>query len=352
LGEDYDLTRDMPRSANMPNAENCSIGELDIAAQAAISRRSHVRLMAMKALLMGVARTKVAEIFGVCMRTLSSWIGRFNEAGIDGLIEQERCGRPRKITHELSALYEELIEYPELANEAHWTGKKFHGYLTKELEFNIGYRSVVRWLHRLDFRLKIPRRWPNGQDPEKREAFLELLKAWFADLGIDLWFQDETGIEGDPRPRARWAKKGKKIRQPYQGTHTRMSATGVICPRTGEFYALMIPSSNTQIFQIFLDNANADLVFERPRNLLILDNASWHKSKSLNWGRFEPVHLPPYSPDLNPIERLWDLMKGEWFTDFYAKSREELTNRLIDALNWIIDRKELNKKTCGIPTKL
>ena len=85
---------------------------------------------------------------------------------------------------------------------------------------------------------------------------------------------------------------------------------------------------------------------------MILDNASWHKSKTLNWGHFEPVYLPPYSPDLNPIERLWLLMKEEWFTAFYARSREELVDHLIQALNWVIDRKELNKKTCGIPTKL
>ncbi len=342
----------MPRPANMPNAENCSLEELEIAAQAAVSRRSHVRLMAMKALIIGVAHAAVAGIFGVCMRTLCNWVGRFNQAGIDGLIEGERPGRPRKITPEQSAQYEELIEHPEPANYTHWTGKKFHGYLTKQLTPVISYRTVLRWLHRQDFRLKAPRKWPNGQDEEKRKAFLEALKAYFADMGIDLWFQDETGIEGDPRPRRRWAKKGSKIRHPYQGTHIRMSVTGLICPRTGEFYALMIPHSNTKVFQIFLDYANSDIVFKRPRNLLILDNASWHKSKSLNWGRFEPLYLPPYSPDLNPIERLWLLMKGEWFSDFYAKSREELTDRLIQALNWIIDRRELNKKTCGIPTKL
>jgi len=62
--------------------------------------------------------------------------------------------------------------------------------------------------------------------------------------------------------------------------------------------------------------------------------------------------LPPYSPDLNPIERLWLLMKEEWFTAFYAKSRRELVDRMVQALNWVIDRKELNKKTCGITTKL
>jgi transposase len=342
----------MPRPANMPNAENCSLEELDTAAQAAVSRSSHVRMMAVKALIIGVAHASVAGIFGVCMRTLSNWVARFNRAGIDGLIERRRSGRPRKITPEQSTQYEELIEHPELANQTHWTGRKFHGYLTRELEQNIAYRSVLRWLHEQDFRLKVPRRWPNGQDEEKRKAFLEQLKVYSEDKEIDLWFQDETGIEGDPRPRRRWAKKGKKIRQPYQGTHIRMSATGTVCPRSGEFYALMVPHSNTKVFQIFLDNANLDIDLQRTRNILILDNASWHKSKSLNWGRFEPLYLPPYSPDFNPIERLWGLMKGEWFSDFYAKSREELTDRLIQALNWITDRRELNKKTCGIPTKL
>jgi transposase len=342
----------MPRPTNMPNPENCSLVELETAAQAAISRRSHVRLMAIKALIMGVAQATVAGIFGVCVRTLSRWVTRFNQAGIDGLIEGARPGRPRKITPEQSAQYEELIEHPEYANYVHWTARKFHGYLRKELEQEIGYRTVVRWLHRADFRLKVPRPWPNGQDDEKRKVFVEQTRTCLEDTDIDLWYLDETGIEGDPRPRRRWAKKGKKIRQPYQGTHIRMSATGLVCPRTGEFYALMIPHSNTTVFQIFLDNANADVVFERKRNLLILDNASWHKSKSLNMGRFERVFLPPYSPDLNPIERLWMLMKGEWFSDFYARSREELTERLINALNWITDRRELNKRTCGIPTKL
>ena len=342
----------MARQPNMPNAENCTQAELETAASAAASKRSHVRLMAMKALLMGFIYDQVAALYSISQRTLSRWVNQFNHFGIDGLIEGPRIGRPRKISPEQSAQYEELIEYPERANRTHWTAKKFHGYLTKELELEIGYRTVARWLHEQDFRLKVPRPWPNGQDEEKRKAHVHKTNTYLSDPEIDLWYLDETGIEGDPRPRRRWAKKGKQIRHPYQGTHIRMSASGLVCHRTGEFYALMIPRSNTAIFQIFLDNANADIVFERKRNLLILDNASWHKSKTLNWGHFEPVYLPPYSPDLNPIERLWLLMKEEWFTAFYARSREELVDHLIQALNWVIDRKELNKKTCGIPTKL
>lgn len=105
---------------------------------------------------------------------------------------------------------------------------------------------------------------------------------------------------------------------PYEGTHIRMNVTGIACPRTGECYSLIFSHSDTEIFQIFLNHANTDVDSQRKRNILISDNASWHKSKSLDWGRFECVFLPPYSPDLNPIERLWLLMKAQWFSDLIA----------------------------------
>ena len=56
------------------------------------------------------------------------------------------------------------------------------------------------------------------------------------------------------------------------------------------------------------------------RRLLILDNASWHKAQRLNWHHFEVHYLPGYSPDFNPIERLWLRLKADFFSDFIAKS--------------------------------
>jgi hypothetical protein len=53
-----------------------------------------------------------------------------------------------------------------------------------------------------------------------------------------------------------------------------MNVTGEVLPRTGAFYALKFRHSDTEVFKIFLDQANQDITFERPRNVLILDNAS------------------------------------------------------------------------------
>ena len=109
---------------------------------------------------------------------------------------------------------------------------------------------------------------------------------------------------------------------------------------------------DTDCFQVFLDEANKDLDLSRDTNYLLVDNASWHKSASLNWGRFTPIYLPAYSPDLNPIERLWLLIKQTWFSDFVAKGREKLSERLDQALTWAMDNPQSVKKMCTIKTKL
>lgn len=70
--------------------------------------------------------------------------------------------------------YRELILHPEHANGNHWTGRKFHWYLTRHCQLEAGYSTLIRWIHDERFRLKIPRPWPVNQD--------------------------ECGIEGDPRP--------------------------------------------------------------------------------------------------------------------------------------------------------
>jgi transposase len=199
----------------MPNAENCSLAELNVAAQAAPTKQSHNRLMAIRALLLGISHDQVAALYNKTRRTLSIWIKHFNEQGIDGLIERHRHGRPRKISQEQTPTYLELIEQPELVDQTHWTAKKFHGYLTENLQHEVGYSTVVRWLHENNFKLKVPQSWPERQNEAARQAFLEQLQSYLADPNIDLWYLDEMGVEGDPRPRRRWAKKGDKIRVPY-----------------------------------------------------------------------------------------------------------------------------------------
>jgi transposase len=339
----------MARKPIMPNGENCSLAELETSANAAPTQKAFVRLSCMRALLLGkFSKADVCSLYFVKLNTLNGWIRRFNVAGIDGLIDRSRSGRPRKIPPDQTAAYRQLIDQPALVGVTHWTGKKFHGYLTSTLELEVGYRTVIRWLHEVNYALKVPRPWPDRQDDALRQAFQNRLAAWLEDENIELWYLDECGVEGDPRPRRRWAQKGAKTTVTHNGDHVRMNVCGVICPRTGVFYGLEFTHTDTEVFQCFLDHANGDLQRPRRRNLLIMDNASWHKSKTLQFGAFEPTYLPPYSPDYNPIERLWLILKAEWFTDFVAKDRNALIARLDTALCWLIERTEQNTQTAAI----
>lgn len=338
----------MARRPLQPNPANCTMAELEVAIKAAPSRASHRRMQALKALLMGGAHEFVAELYSVTRQTLVIWIKAFNAQGIDGLTEKPKSGRNRKIPSDQADRLVDLLRHPSQAEIAHWTAKKFHGHLRDELQIEVGYSTVVRWIHEQNFKLKVPQPWPDRQDEAARQGWLSQLRQWLQDSAIELWYQDEMGVEGDPRPRRRWAEIGTKPRVTKNGDHLRMNVSGMICPRTGEAFLLEFTHSDTEMFQILLDEANRQIRFERPRNILICDNASWHRSKKLEWGRFEPLFLPAYSPDLNPIERLWLLIKNEWFTDFIAKDRDALIERLDQALVWAMNRQVDNKITCAI----
>ncbi len=176
----------MSRPRSIPNTENCTLEELETAGKAGPSMRTFTRLKGIKALAMGLPHGQVAALFGVNEDSVSRWVRRFNERGIDGLTEGQRSGRPRKIREEPAQEYRELVLHPERANETHWTGRKFHGYLTEFCELEAGSSTLMRWLVDEGFRLKVPRPWPEGQDEEKRKAFIELIRQRLKDEGIDL----------------------------------------------------------------------------------------------------------------------------------------------------------------------
>jgi len=317
--------------------------------EAAPNRRSYIRMAAVRSLLMGVTREQVCAQFCRTDRVVRLWIELFNRGGIDALATKPRRGRKRRIKlQSLRDLLVPVLENPAQAGELHWTGVKLHGWLKKSLGLELGYSTTVRYLHELGYNLRVPQPWPERQNQAERETFIERLRGWQQDADIQLWFADECGVEGDPRPRRRWSARGSRPKVPYMGEHIRANVIGAVAPVTGESFAMIFDGVDTDVFQCWLDQL-AEAVPPAPhqRYLLILDNASWHKAKRLFWHHFEPIYLPAYSPDYNPIERLWLRLKADFFTNFIARSSEELIEHLCTALCHFMDSKSKVASQCA-----
>ena len=106
---------------SIPNAENATRDELEVAARCAPTQKAHNRLRAMIALIEGFGIRPVAKLFGVSVRTVQRWGGSFNKRGIDGLLDQPRPGRPTKIDTETVEQCRDLIEHSDKAGQTQWT---------------------------------------------------------------------------------------------------------------------------------------------------------------------------------------------------------------------------------------
>jgi transposase len=191
-----------------------------------------------------------------------------------------------------------------------------------------------------------PRPWPAEQNEELREEFRRKLEELACDSDVEIWFQDECGVMGDPKPTQVMARKGDRPIVKHTGWHIKESVLGAVRPDDGKFVSLIMPYVDANIFQIFL-NEMSENIGEKEKVVMILDNATWHKARGLDWGRITPVYLPPYSPDLNPIERIWLYMKKSFFSLFCAKHIDQLTERLILALRFFIFNPDVCKSICG-----
>lgn len=339
---------ELSRPSTELNLENASLDEVKVAMACTPTKKGYQRLQILRWLFEGRSRQEVAQLSYFSDRQILRYIRAFNDFGLDGLIPGRSSGRARKVALSLLKQHvEPVMDDPSLAGQTHWSAVKLHGWLRERLQVDLGYSTTVRYLHELRYKLKVPRPWPLHQDPEAREAFCQQLQIWQEDPCIDLWFGDECGIEGDPRPRRQWTQIGRVRHSPYLGEHIRHNVIGAVRPRDGRICTLLTNLCDTDTFQAFLNElARENPPQESRRALLVLDNAGWHKTKRLNWHHFEPAYLPARSPDLNPIERLWLRLKADWFNGWVAKSSPQLQERLIEALQSTFAHPAMVQRQC------
>jgi len=315
--------------------------------------KSRKRFDAIHLLLLGVNFDQVLLFSSVKERTLRLWTSRYNELGIDGLIYRPYAGRPRKMeAPQVCSQIIPFLEDPSLAEQTHWTLTKLHGYLKEQKQLDLSYRTLHRYIKEQDYVRRIPRPMPEPPDKvawqQRREQCAKDLLAALKDPNKILYFSDEAGFEGDPRPRQKWVKRGSNPTQPYFGSHVRKNIVAAVHPESGDFVSLIVPHNDKEVFQAFLDTFAQEVPQQEDKEiLLVLDNASWHKAKGLNWHHITPFYLSAYSPDFNPIERLWQHIKSHHLAGYITNRGVELEQKLFDTLQALLRDTDTVKSVCS-----
>lgn len=144
-------------------------------------------------------------------------------------------------------------------------------------------------------------------------------------------FQDEARFGRITEPSHCWAPRGMRPRVPAQFVREYTHAYAAVCPHDGILDSLVLPEVDARTMSLFL----AELVRRHPREfiLLVLDGAGWHTAKALEVPEtIRLLRLPPYSPELNPVEHLWDEIREKKFQNVVFQSMEAVEDRLVEAL--------------------
>jgi hypothetical protein len=126
---------------------------------------------------------------------------------------------------------------------------------------------------------------------------------------VRVFCQDESRFGLLPITRRRLTLRGVKPVSRIQQVFESYYLYGAVEPTTGASCFLELPHLDTGCFQLFLDHFATQ--YPVSRNLLLLDNGAFHKAKALHIpANVLLLFLPPYSPELNPIERVWQHLKA------------------------------------------
>lgn len=150
---------------------------------------------------------------------------------------------------------------------------------------------------------------------------------------MDVWFQDEARFGQQNTTTRVWADKGSRPRVVRQQQFISAHIYGAVCPSTGQTEALISPVLSTEMMEKHLQQIS-DATPAGRYALVIMDCASWHSVKLNNrFTNLSIMHLPPYSPELNPIEQVWAWLRSNDLANFAFKSYEHIVEQVSRAWN-------------------
>jgi transposase len=144
-------------------------------------------------------------------------------------------------------------------------------------------------------------------------------------------FQDEAGFGRINKPRACWTPLKKRPNVPSHHIRQYRYAYGAVSPQNGESFFLALPYSGTDCMNIFLTELSKN--YSEQFIILICDNAPWHRSKGLVIpNHIKILHIPPYTPEMNPIEQIWAEIRKRGFANQVFSTLQAVVQRLFDTV--------------------
>lgn len=141
---------------------------------------------------------------------------------------------------------------------------------------------------------------------------------------MKVFFQDEARFGQKGTKSKQWAAVGQRPSRPCQDEYANGYIFGAVQPETGQRHFLVTTDICKEFMQYFLNTFAASLD-KNVHALLVLDNASWHKTPKIQIPTNVTLHfLPPYSPDLNPVENLWDFIKDNFLCNRIIKGGRDI----------------------------
>lgn len=121
---------------------------------------------------------------------------------------------------------------------------------------------------------------------------------------------------------------------------------GAVSSETGYSFNLLLPEVNTFGMNVFLERLSKSL--KGKRVILVLDGASWHKSAELRIPvNIELMYLPPYSPELNPVEKLWQFIKSKVIRNKIYRTLGELEDAVCHFIKNISNEDVMSNCACS-----
>ena len=155
-------------------------------------------------------------------------------------------------------------------------------------------------------------------------------------IPVEIWFQDEMRL-GQKNPRTRrWARRGTRPRAMADLRTKSAYLFGAICPQRGTGAAVVMPRADTQAMQHHLEEIARNLA-PKTHAVIVLDQAGWHTTGKLRLpGNLSLLPLPPKSPELNPVENVWQFLRQTKLSNLTFEGYEGIVNAACDAWNSLV----------------